>query len=180
MGYVNQADMGNYEDSIRQYLDHEVAIPDITATRQQGRRRYGFVLNWEQEIADSIGVFGRFGWSDGRNESFAYTECDRTAEGGVFSQGSRWGRRNDRAGVAFVANGIVAAHREYLALGGLGFQLGDGGLAYGLEKIVEGFYTAHVWRGVFVSYDLQHATNPGYNAARGPALISSVRLHVDF
>jgi high affinity Mn2+ porin len=180
LGYLNHANMGNYEQSIRQYLDHDVRTPDITATRQQGRRKYGFDLNWEQEVADSIGIFGRFGWSDGRNESFAYTECDRTAEGGVFSQGSRWGRRNDRAGVAFVANGIVAAHREYLALGGLGFQLGDGALTYGLEKIVESFYTAHVWRGVFLAYDLQYANNPGYNMARGPVFISSVRLHVEF
>jgi hypothetical protein len=98
----------------------------------------------------------------------------------MFSQGSRWGRRNDRAGVAFVANGIVAAHREYLALGGLGFQLGDGRLTYGLEKIVEGFYTAHVWRGVFAAYGLQYVTNPGYNMVRGPVFVSSARLHIDF
>jgi high affinity Mn2+ porin len=180
LGYVNHADMGNYEQSILQYRDHDVATPDITVTRRPGRRKYGFDFNWEQEVADSIGAFGRLGWSDGRNESFAYTECDRTAEGGVFSQGSRWGRPNDRAGVAFVANGIVAAHREYLAFGGLGFQLGDGGLTYGLEKIVESFYTAHLWRGVFVACDLEHANNPGYNMARGPVFISSVRLHVDF
>jgi high affinity Mn2+ porin len=180
MAYLNHADMGNYEKSIREYLDHETATPDITATRQQGRHKYGFDFDWEQEIARDVGAFGRLGWSDGRNESFAYTECDRTAEGGVFLQGTRWGRRNDRVGVAFVGNGIVAAHREYFALGGIGFQLGDGGLTYGLEKVAESFYTAHVWRGLFVSYDLQHANNPGYNMARGPVLISSVRLHADF
>jgi high affinity Mn2+ porin len=178
--YLNQADMGNYEASIREYLEHQTPTPDITATRQQGRRRYGFLLNGEQEIVKDIGVFGRLGWSNGRNESFAYTECDRTAEGGAFSQGTRWGRRDDRAGVAVVANGIVAAHQEYLALGGLGFQLGDGALSYGLEKIVEGFYTTHVWRGVFVSYDVQHVSNPGYNTVRGPVLVSTGRLHVDF
>jgi len=137
-------------------------------------------LNFEQEIVPDMGVFGRLGWSDGRNESFAYTEVDRTLELGGFTKGTLWHRRNDRAGVAFVANGIVAAHQQYLALGGLGFLLGDGGLTYGPEKIFEGFYTAHVWRGVFASFDIQHLNNPGYNQNRGPVTVPALRLHVDF
>jgi high affinity Mn2+ porin len=180
MTYLNHADMGNYEQTIEEYLHGQMPMPDITATRRQGRHKYGFDLNFEQEVASDIGIFGRLGWSDGHNESFAYTECDRTGEVGGFSKGTRWGRRNDRAGVAFVANGIVAAHQQYLALGGLGFQLGDGGLTYGPEKIIEGFYTAHVWKGFFTSFDLQHANNPGYNMVRGPVIIPSLRLHVDF
>jgi high affinity Mn2+ porin len=58
--------------------------------------------------------------------------------------------------------------------------LGDGGLTYGRERIFEGYYTAHLWRGVFASADLQHITNPGYNRDRGPVLVPSLRLHVDF
>ena len=64
-------------------------------------------------------------------------------------------------GAAFVANGISGDHRRYLALGGLGFILGDGGLNYGLEKIFETYYTAHVWRGISVAVDYQHVTEPG-------------------
>ena len=127
-----------------------------------------------------MSVFGRLGWSDGHNESFAYTEDDRTAEFGGFAMGHSWRRPSDRAGAAFVANGIVAAHQQYLAMGGLGFLLGDGGLTYGQEKIVEGFYTAHLWRGFFVSYDFQHINNPGYNQARGPVAISAFRFHTEF
>jgi hypothetical protein len=180
LGYLNHADMGNYRQAINNYLDHETPAPDITSTRRQGRHKYGFGLNFEQEIAPHVGVFGRLGWSDGRNESFAYTEADRTIELGAFTKGDAWHRRNDRVGLAFVANGIVADHQQYLALGGLGFLLGDGGLAYGPEKIVEGFYTAHLWRGFFASFDLQHINNPGYNRDRGPALVPALRLHVDF
>jgi hypothetical protein len=99
---------------------------------------------------------------------------------GAFTKGDRWRRRNDRAGVAFVANGIVAAHQQYLALGGIGFLLGDGALTYGPEKIIEGFYTAHLWRGFFISADLQHINNPGYNMARGPVTVLGGRFHVDF
>jgi high affinity Mn2+ porin len=180
LAYLNHADMGNYEQAVEEYLHGQTPTPNIVATRRRGRHKYGLGINLEQEIAPDIGVFGRLGWSDGHNESFAYTECDRTAELGAFSKGTRWHRKYDRAGVAFVANGIVAAHQQYLALGGFGFQLGDGGLTYGPEKILEGFYTAHMWRGLFASFDLEHINNPGYNMARGPALVPSLRLHVDF
>ena len=181
ISYVNHADMGNYREAIDDYLSSPNTFPpDIISTRRQGRHKYGFGLNFEQEITPVVGVFGRLGWSDGHNESFAYTEDDRTLELGGFATGSAWHRRNDRAGVAFVANGIVAAHQQYLALGGLGFLLGDGGLTYGPEKIFEGFYTAHLWRGFFASFDLQHINNPGYNQARGPVTVGGLRFHTDF
>jgi high affinity Mn2+ porin len=180
LSYLNQADMGNYEQAIAEYLDHQTATPDIIATRREGRHRYGFGLNWEQDLTPTVSLFGRLGWSNGSNESFCYTEDDRTVSIGAFAKGSAWNRRNDRAGVAFVANGIVASHQQYLALGGLGFLLGDGGLTYGAEKIFEAFYTVHIWRGLFAAFDFQHLNNPGYNQARGPVTVPAVRLHVDF
>lgn len=179
LSYVNQADMGNYREAIEDYLARETTTPNIVSTRMQGRHKYGFGLNFEQQLTADIGFFGRLGWSDGRNESFAYTEVDRTLQLGGFVTGARWHRRNDRAGAVFVANGIVAAHQQYLALGGLGFLLGDGGLTYGPEKIFEGFYTAHLWRGFFGSFDLQHINNPGYNMVRGPVTVPAIRLHLD-
>jgi high affinity Mn2+ porin len=180
LGYVNEANMGNYREAVNDYLDGKTSTPDITATRRQGRHKYGLGLNFRQEIAAQFGIFGRLGWSDGRNESFAYTEVDRTGELGIFTSGSNWHRGNDRAGAAFVANGIVAAHQRYLALGGLGFLLGDGGLNYGPEEIFEGFYTTHLWRGFFASFDLQHIDNPGYNRDRGPVIVPGLRFHTDF
>jgi high affinity Mn2+ porin len=180
LSYVNTANMGNYREAIENFHNGQGAVPDIIATRREGRHKYGFGLNFEQDLTSQIGVFGRAGWSDGRNESFAYTEVDRTGEVGIFTKGDKWRRRNDRAGAVFVANTIVAAHQQYLALGGLGFILGDGALTYGPEKIVEGFYTAHVWRGLFASFDVQHVNNPGYNKARGPVFVPGLRFHVDF
>jgi high affinity Mn2+ porin len=180
LGYLNHADMGNYRQAIAGFLDRDTAVPDIIATRRQGRHKYGFGLNFEQSITSEIGVFGRLGWSDGRNESFAYTEDDRALELGVFTKGGLWHRPNDRAGATFDMNGIAAIHQRYLALGGLGFLLGDGALDYGHEKIFEGFYTAHLWRGFFASFDLQHINNPGYNKARGPVTVPALRFHVDF
>lgn len=181
LAFLNHADMGNYRQAVEEYLDGQTpGAPSIVATRRQGRHKYGFGLNFEQDLFGPVSAFGRLGWGDGRNESFAYTEDDRTLELGGFARGDSWHRENDRAGAAFVLNGIVAAHQQYLALGGLGFILGDGGLNYGHEKIFEGFYTAHLWRGFFASFDFQHINNPGYNKARGPVTVPGLRLHVDF
>ena len=56
----------------------------------------------------------------------------------------------------------------------------DGALTYGHENIFEGFYTTHVWRGIFASFDVHRITNPGYNRDRGPVVAPALRLHVDF
>jgi hypothetical protein len=180
LGYRNVANMGNYAEAIRLFQNHGTAVPDVVATRQQGRTKNGAGLNAEQELTGSLRAFLRLGLNDGHNESFAYTEVDRTVSFGADLAGKRWRRKHDKIGAAFAMNGISGVHRQYLALGGMGFLLGDGRLNYGREKIVEAYYTAHLWRGVFTSLDLQHINNPGYNRARGPVLAAAGRMHVDF
>src|SRR5579871_2526720 len=49
-------------------------------------------------------------------------------------------------GAAFISDGISDDHRRYLALGGVGFILGDDGLTYGREQVIETYYTLHLWR----------------------------------
>jgi len=177
--FVNHANMGSYRQAIDGYLSGRDAAPDITLYRKQGRVKYGFGLNVEQELTPLWRAFGRLGWNDGANEAFAYTEIDRTAEIGSDFQGKPWRRAQDKVGAAFVVNGLSGDHRRYLALGGLGFILGDGGLNYGPEQIFETYYTAHLWRGISVAVDYQHVTNPGYNQDRGPASVVSFRIHVE-
>lgn len=180
VAYLNHANMGSYREAIDEFLAGETSQPDVIATRRQGRHKYGFDLNFEQNLTDKLRAFGRWGWNDGRNESFVYTEVDRALELGGDYSGDAWRRKNDRVGAAFSLNAISGDHARYLALGGIGFLLGDGALSYGCEKIFETYYTAHVWRGTFVSFDLQHVNNPGYNQDRGPVLVPGLRLHVDF
>ncbi len=179
LAFVNHAAMGSYREAIDGFLSGKDSVPDVTLYRQQGRVKYGFGLNAEQELAPSLRVFGRLGWNDGANESYAYTEIDRTAEIGADLRGNRWHRSQDKIGAAYVVNGISGDHRRYLQLGGLGFILGDGGLNYGLEKIFETYYTAHVWRGISVAADYQHVANPGYNRDRGPASVVGFRIHIE-
>ena len=99
---------------------------------------------------------------------------------GVGGSGKRWNRKFDRAGLVFVSNGISRDHQEYLALGGSGFLLGDGRLHYGRENIVETYYTLHVWRGLYPSFGFPYVDHPGYNRDRGPVLVPTLRVHVEF
>jgi carbohydrate-selective porin OprB len=79
-----------------------------------------------------------------------------------------------------VTNAVKRDHQEYLKLGGLGFILGDGNLNYAREDILEGYYNLHTWRGLYYALDAQYIAHPGYNQDRGPVLVESVRMHVDF
>jgi hypothetical protein len=180
LGYVNHAHMGLYRDANKAYVVGVDATPDITKHELYGAVKYGFGLNAEQELTENLRVFGRFGWNEGAHESFAYTEVDQTLSLGADYSGRRWGRLSDKVGLAFVTNAIKRDHQAYLRLGGLGFILGDGKLNYAREDIVEGYYNLHAWRGVFYALDAQYVEHPGYNQDRGPVLVESLRMHVDF
>jgi high affinity Mn2+ porin len=180
LAYTNYANMGIYRQAVAQFHAGLVPRPDITHHPWHITRKYGFGVNLEQSIWGGLTAFGRFGWNNGKTESFAYTEVDQAWEGGLGAFGALWHRRYDRAGIAFVSNGICKDHQTYLADGGLGFLLGDGALRYGREQILESYYTAHVWRGIYVGPGLQRIVNPGYNRDRGPVLVPSFRAHAEF
>jgi hypothetical protein len=180
LSFVNHANMGSYREAIDNFLAGITSKPEITAHPLKTTIKYGFGLNFEQPLNSWVGVFGRWGWNEGLHESFAYTEVDQTAQIGVGGNGQRWGRTFDRLGLVFVSNGISRDHQEYLALGGSGFLLGDGRLNYGRENIVETYYTLHAWRGIYPSFGLQYVNNPGYNRDRGPVVVPTLRLHLEF
>jgi high affinity Mn2+ porin len=180
LSYVNHANMGDYREAVALFLAGQGQRPVIEATRRQGRVKYGFGINLEQGITSRWRAFGRFGWNEGRHESFAYTEVNQTFVFGSDYRGDRWHRSRDKVGASFVTNAISKDHQEYLRRGGLGFLLGDGNLTYGRENIFEGYYNAHFWRGIYGAFDLQRVENPGYNRDRGPVWVPTLRLHVEF
>jgi high affinity Mn2+ porin len=179
LSFTNVANMGSYREAIQAYRSGLVQTPDITASRRQGRLKYGFGLNLEQTLREGWRAYGRFGWSDGKNESFAYTEVDQSISIGSDLRGLKWRRSEDKVGTAVLLDAISEDHRTYLALGGLGFLLGDGALNYGREKIWESYYNLHIWRGIYVGGDVQRVWNPGYNRDRGPVSVFSLRMHVE-
>ena len=179
LAYTNSANMGIYRDQVIKAAAADAA-PDITDHPWHITRKYGFGANIEQNLSHYLTAFARFGWNDGRTESFAYTEVEQTLAQGIGANGAWWHRKQDRAGIAFISNAIKKDHQNYLAAGGLGFLLGDGHLNYGRENILESYYTIHAWRGIYVAPGVQHVNNPGYNRDRGPVVVPSFRLHVEF
>lgn len=185
LGFVNHANMGTYRVAnnaavAQRAAGNPNAVPVITNHPQVAAMKYGVGLNFEQELTTGLRVFGRFGWNEGQHESYAYTEVDQTFELGGDLTGQRWSRPNDKVGLVGISNAIKRDHQRYLALGGQGFLLGDGRLNYAREDILETYYTAHTWRGLFTTFDMQFVAHPGYNRDRGPVAVFAVRTHVDF
>src|SRR5262249_9540725 len=102
LGYVNLANMGSYREAIDAFKMGIDRKPDITAHRTPGNTKGGIGLNWVQSLFGVARVFSRYGWSDGQNESFAFTEVDDTFEIGFDLAGKLWHRKNDKVGFAFV------------------------------------------------------------------------------
>lgn len=176
MAYRNTTRMGDY----RQSLAERPQDPDVVSTRAYGRAKRGWGLNLEQALTADLGAFARWSWSDGRAESWAFTEADRSASAGFTLKGTAWQRAQDRVGAACVENGLSPDHEAYLGAGGQGFLLGDGRLTYAPERIVEAYYALALGRFFTASLDAQRIWNPGYNRDRGPATLFALRLHGQF
>jgi high affinity Mn2+ porin len=178
LAFENHARMGSYREAIDLALLAGTR-PDIVADDRPGRRKYGFGLNLEQPLANGgeTGFFLRLGWNDGRTEDFVFTEVDRQVSGGFQIAGDSWHRKDDRLGIATSIHGLSRDHRDYLALGGLGFLLGDGALRYGPEEIYEAYYRIQIGKYFQLSPDFQYIRNPGYNRDRGPAEVLGLRLN---
>ena len=145
------------------------------------RSKYGASVNIEQPVAQDLGFFLRASLSDGRSETYDFTDIDRSLTLGLSLSGNRWRRPDDTLGAALVVNNISKAHKQYLEQGYLGVLVGDGKLTNaGPEQIFETYYSYDVLKGANVSADYQLVNHPGYNVDRGPVNIFAVRLHGQF
>lgn len=175
LAFLNDAHMGSYQEA----LSTSSFGMDVTKTRAFGRTKYGFAASVNQDLGGGLGAFARASWDDGANETWAFTEIDRSLAAGVVQSGSRWGRSQDEAGAAAVASGLSAVHREYLAAGGYGFLIGDGALNYGLEILGEVYYRTALTREISLVLHYQPVLNPAFNRDRGPIQIFTVLVHVE-
>jgi len=174
--FYNRADMGNYRQAIE---EADGAAPDITATRQPGRTKWGFALNLQQEVGPQTGLFLRGSWNDGANEAWAYAEIERSFTVGALRRSVLRKGPQDEAGLALVVNGLSSDHRDYLAAGGYGFMIGDGRLRYGPEQIAELYYKSLVIDRIWLTGDYQFVVNPAYNRDRGPVHVFGIRFHAE-
>jgi high affinity Mn2+ porin len=179
LGYfINYANMGNYQQSIANASLFGVA-PNIQSTRQYGRSKWGFYAN----VDNNFGPFHFFlkaSINDGKNETWAFTEIDKSFTTGFQWDGELWKRVQDKFAIAYINNNLSNDHESYLEKGGYGFLIGDGKLNYGAEQIIEAYYSMHVTKQIFLSPDYQFVMNPAYNKDRGPVHIIGCRLHIEF
>jgi len=176
-GFVTRGRMARYDDATA--LARASGRPADVAQVRRYASRPGADLNFEQEVADGIGVFGRLGADDGRYESYEYTDIDQTAQLGVSVSGARWGRKDDTFAVAAVGNRLSRAGERYLDAGGLGILVGDGRLPHpGAEQILEAYYAIALAKDVRLTLDDQFVGHPAYNRDRGPVNVFGLRLHI--
>ena len=173
LAFLNTAHMGSYTEAMARSVD-------VGQTREDGRTKAGLAASANHDLGGGLGAFVRGSFNDGQNETWAFTEIDRSLACGAVQSGARWGRPADEAGVALVVSGLSAAHRAYLAAGGLGFLIGDGALRYGAEVLGELFYRAALTDQVSIGGNYQPVFNPAYNRDRGPVHIFTGRVHVAF
>lgn len=178
LAFANHTEMGSYPAAVSGFLSGQDPYPDLAAHIARATN-YGFGLNGETTVGDSLRLFGRLGWNQGTREAFQFAEADRTVAFGGDLSGKAWHKPAHRIGLALAVNGLVLSHRTYLALGGQSYLLGDGGLDYGREKILETYYNVPLGHGFYVAFDVQQIWNPGYNQARGPVTIFGIRIHVE-
>jgi high affinity Mn2+ porin len=152
----------------------------ILNVRNGNKIKYGIGVNLEQAINTDIGFFLRAMKTDGRTETIAFTEVDNSLSTGFLIKGSQWGRGQDTVGIALLQNQLSNDRRRYLEAGGISFFIGDGGLNYKPETILETFYSVGVRKGVWLTGDYQYVQNPGYNASRGPVNVFALRFHAEF
>ncbi len=172
--YWNHARMGSYLAALAAAPGG--AAPDIHAVERAGAQKYGLGLLVQQQLG-RVSAFARAGWNDGQTETFAFTEIDRSFSAGAELAGAAWNRPADRAALGVAVSGLSDAHARYLAAGGKGFQLGDGGLSYAWEAVAEAYYLAGLGRTFELTADVQGIANPGMNSVRGPAVVLGIRLH---
>jgi high affinity Mn2+ porin len=178
LGWLNEADMASYQAATA-ILVADGPGADISAARAY-RFKYGFGLNWEQEIVRNIGLFSRLGWNDGHEEAWTFTDANWTASLGASFKGEAWGRSGESVGLAVAVSGASSDNQKFLEAGGLDMLDGDGALKYGCEKIFEMYYDFPIYKSLHAALDYQFIANPAFNQDRGPVQVFGARLHWEF
>ena len=177
LGFRNQEVMGNFEDAIN-FASVNGGTPDVANVRRLNIK-YGYGISLEQSLSADLGVFFRASLSDGKSETYSFTEVENSITGGVVTNCNYWRRGLDRLGFAFAQNEITAIHQKYLAQSGLGAFIGDGQLNYRPERILEVIYNMNLYKTTWLSLGVQRIDNPAYNADRGPITVSTLRFHAE-
>jgi high affinity Mn2+ porin len=188
LSWLDEADFASYKLATAMLLANP---PDLSNTDQGSgvtipdsarafHHKYGFGLNWEQELANNVGIFSRLGWTDGHYDTWTFTDVDWTASLGVSIKGELWHRPGDTFGLAGIVSGASVANQKFLEAGGTDMLDGDGNLNYGAEKVLEAYYDFQIWKTVHATLDYQFIANHAFNRDRGQVSVFGARLHWEY
>jgi hypothetical protein len=183
LAWRNRAVTASFNDATQYLQSHPGTNPQTFFQVRNGEKtKYGLGLNLEQALSDKVGVFLRAMASDGRTETYAFTEVDASLSAGTLLQGRLWGRAADHLGLAFMDNRLSRERRAFLEAGGMSYFIGDGAgnFRYRPERGIEMFYSLGLGKNLWVTADVQRIQNPAYNALRGPLSVYALRLHAEF
>ena len=176
--FKQQAFMSTYQDAIAYAQNNPGSgAPNIYNTRKMNTT-YGYGLNAEQTINSALGVFARWSWNNNQTETNTL-DVGRSIAVGTNLKGNLWERKDDTYALAWAANAISSSEIRYLQLGGQTMFIGDGALQYKPEQIFETYYSAKLYKELFLTADFQRISNPAYNSARGPIDIISLWMHFE-
>lgn len=160
------------------------AASDGFETQERGRNfriKTMAAFNFEQAINDTVGVFLRLGWNDGRSQNWMFTDMDWSVSAGMAVNGGAWSRWNDTVGVGFNVGGLSPAHRRWREVGGSGFVVGGSSqFRYAPEAVFESYYDVDLAAGLNAALSFQFVVNPGYDMDRGPVPVAAFRLRAAF
>jgi high affinity Mn2+ porin len=179
LAFASRGRLANYNDAVALALaTHQTADASLV---RKGSWKSGLSLNGEQAISDDLGIFARATLDDPSKEGDDFTDMANSVAFGASLKGASWDRKDDTVGLAFETGGIGHAAQHFFALGGLGILIGDGRLDHASrENVLESYYSAALWKGIYATLDYQFIANPAYNADRGPVSVFGVRLHGEF
>jgi high affinity Mn2+ porin len=181
LGYGDNGDFAKIENVVNYAYVAGAFPPDPNYPGLRKRHlKLGGGVNLEQEIGPNIGVFLRASISDGSYEFIEFSDIQRSLALGFTASGASWGREKDEIGAAMVFSGLSGPQARYYELGGAGILIGDGGMTYAGEKVLEGYYRYNLREGVDLTLDYQLVGNPAHNADRGPVNIFGLRLRAMF
>ena len=91
--FINKANMGNYAEAIQQAASASLK-PDITSTREYGRDKKGWYISIDNHF-HKFHHYVNYSRNDGENETWAFTEIDRSFATGLHIDGEIWNRKKN-------------------------------------------------------------------------------------
>jgi hypothetical protein len=180
---------GNYRFLLWQNNNDHTAWKDLTRTHEAS---YGFSLSCDQEISDTVGVFGKFGWQDPKvynpnKRAYPFSDNDPNPyinnftleymwSTGLQVKGSPWGREHDFCGLGI--GQVIPSKDMKTALSGTG----DNKRSAKSETHFEIYYSFFANKYLAISPGVQLIWDPYGGDAGGEGMVSvyTIRTHVDF